>query len=163
MTLQRIVGSWLKENGFQVYLEHTVDGIHYADVYAINDAKDVIVEVETGYVPPMFIGEAETYMLARSIVKTIKYAPLADEFYIATPSYIRLPIPHVLLTTPSDEDLVLASLLVKRFFGERWADETLRRLRDSRLDGVLLVEVARRSVSVLKGDELRPYLVVYGP
>ncbi|MGC9071671.1 MAG: hypothetical protein ACP5HK_03115 [Acidilobus sp.] len=157
-TLQRIVASWLKGEGFQVWLEHNVDGVHYADVYASNGVKSVIVEVETGYVPPMFITEAETYMLARAIVKAVKYACLADEFYIATPSYVRPPIPHVLLKPPEDGELLGASQLVRRFFGERWADEAVARLRDCRLAGFMLVEVARKSVTVLKGNDLRSYI-----
>ena len=157
-TVQRIVASWLRGMGFNAMLEHCVDGVHYADVYAVDGNTSIIVEVETGYVPPMFIGSAEEYMLARAIVKTVKYACLADEFYIATPSYFRPPIPDVIVRPVDEQAVEAASGLVGRFFGEKWAEETLRRLRGCRLAGLMLVNVSRRTVSVVKGEGLTPYI-----
>ena len=158
------MASWLKGLGFDARLEHCVDGVHYADVYAADREVSVIVEVETGYVPPMFIGSAEEYMLARAIVKTVKYACLADYFYIATPSYVRPPIPDVIVGHVDEAGVETASALVGRFFGERWAEETLSRLRDCRLSGLMLVNVSRRKVSVVSGDDLAPYVEdVRGP
>ncbi len=156
--IQRIVASWLRRLGFEVSLEHNVDGIHYADVFASDGVRNIIVEVETGYVPPMFISEAEVYMLARAIVKTVKYGCLADEFFIATPSYVRPPLPSLLVRSPEDAAVMTASKLVERFFGERWAEETLKNVRECRFTGLMLVNVSRRDVSVIRNEDLTSYL-----
>jgi len=154
--LQYIVASYLKEKGYSVDVERCVDGIHYADVYADNGKETVIVEVETGYVPPIFIEHAEEYLWARTIVKTIKYACLASEFYIATPSYVKMAVPSILLEpTDSYDEVLKASRLVGLYFGERWAEETLKRVHECRLTGLMLVNISRREIKVLKNHELR--------
>ena len=132
--------------GYDVRLEHAVDEVHVADVYGVSDRGSVIVEVETGYVPPMFLAEAEDYLVAKFVAKALKYSPFAEEFFIAMPSYIRPPF-YKYLASP--EDLVTQRIgdLLRKFFGERIA-ELLDRVGRPRISGFMFVNIAERKVEV---------------
>jgi hypothetical protein len=57
--------------------------------------------------------------------------------------------------TDSYDEVLSASRLVGLYFGERWAEETLKRVHECRLTGLMLVNISRREVKVLKNHELR--------
>ena len=115
-------------------------------MYGVSDRGSVIVEVETGYVPPMFLTEAEDYLVAKFVAKALKYSPLAEEFFIAMPSYIRPPFYKYLASPESIASQKVANLL-RRFFGERILG-LLERVERPRISGLMFVYIAERKVEV---------------
>lgn len=151
--LQEIVAEYLKSMGFKADIEVLVDDVHVADVYGDNGERTVIVEVETGYVPPAFIESAEEYIAARLTVKTYSYSGLADEFYIATPSYLRLPVPAWLARCSWPMPEHLAGLLNK-FYGPRQLKGLLEGGPNSckGLTGLMSVTISSRTVALRSLD-----------
>lgn len=142
--LQDIVVENLSSSGYMAQEEYVLDGVHVADVYATNEKRTVIVEVETGYVPPRFLSRAEDYLAARVLMKTLAYSRFADEFYIATPSFVRLPVPRAAVDCSGLHDG--AGELLASFYGR----EALGRLSGGcrGLSGLMLVNIERRSLSL---------------
>ncbi len=145
--VQEIVAEYLRSLGFSVELEVPLDGIHVADVYAVEGNRTSVVEVETGYVPPVFLMSAEEYITARLAVKIFSYSSLADEFYIAFPSYMELPIPTwAVKCGPLTED---ALSLVSKFYSPRQAQLMLESSYICRgLRGLLKVNISNRAVAL---------------
>ncbi|MGC9111998.1 hypothetical protein [Acidilobus sp.] len=149
--MQLIVAEKLRELGFDVVVEHRIDDVHVADVYAQGYDRSLIVEVETGYLPPMFIDRAEEYMEAKIAVKALKYSCAADEFYVATPSYLRLPIPHALLTDATDlNELKVLGSKVRDFFGDKWETLLLNKGSECKISGAMYVNISKRDVYIVK-------------
>jgi hypothetical protein len=152
--LQLIVARRLSEMGFKSAVEYKIDDVHVADVYAYRDGESIIVEVETGYLPPMFISRAEDYIEAKVAVKAIKYSCAADKFYIAMPSYLRLPMPQALMSSSVNlSELKLLGAKVREFFGDRWEAALLERGDRCRITGAMYVNIAKRSVNVVDFGE----------
>ncbi len=149
--IQEIVASWLEGRGYDVSLEEPLPGGLVADVYAESPWGTVIVEVETGYVAPRALMVAEHYLEGRIIGKALKYSRFSDVFAVAAPSYYRPPIP-VEAYKRGGVLLVDGSFLEKALLaGTAWRGI-------ARIDAVLDVNVAERSVSVVplsrKGEHL---------
>lgn len=149
--MQLIIAEKLRELGFDVAVEHQIDDVHIADIYAQGYGKSMIIEVETGYLPPMFINRAEEYMEAKIAVKALKYSCAADEFYIATPSYLRLPIPRVLSTDLTNlSELKILGSKVRDFFGDKWEALLLSRGPVCKISGAMYVNISRRDFYIEK-------------
>jgi hypothetical protein len=108
----------LIENGYHVAVEHLLDGgALVADIYATryngnnqsqntdlqnNSNGTLVVEVETGFVPPEAALAPGRYRQARIAAKIARYSGHAQAFALATTHYHVLQVPKVLLRPPKD-------------------------------------------------------------
>jgi len=106
--LEMIVAKHLIEEGYDVYLEHNVDGELTCDVFARKGMGIAIVEVETGYVPPAHALDPMNYIRARISSKISRYSKFCHKFILGAPPHYIMPIPEVLTLPPRfrrEEDL----------------------------------------------------------
>lgn len=118
--MQFLVAKHLIENGFRIEIEYPLNGgALIADIFAVRkrmivdseDAKDAIlsemhgtsedeetlvVEVETGFVPPKAALNPGRYRLIRIAAKISRYAGFSHFFSLATPHYHVLQIPNAM-------------------------------------------------------------------
>ncbi len=149
--LQFIVALDLYKRGFDVSVEEPVDGGFKADVYAECPTGRVIVEIETGYIPPDRIHGLEEFLDAKIAFKAIAYSIYADLFILATPSHIRLPIPQELLKPielREAEDITIIRELALRYDKVK-ASRILWRAPLSRVDGIAYINVSSRKVQYM--------------
>jgi hypothetical protein len=108
----------LIEKGYHVTVEQLLDGgALVADIYATRHNGDdhsqnsnyhnnsngtLVVEVETGFVPPEAALTPGRYRQARIAAKIARYSGHAQAFALATPNYHVLQVPKVLLRPPKD-------------------------------------------------------------
>lgn len=107
----------LIEKGYHVAVEQLLEGGPLvADIYATrNNGNDhnkndnqnnsngsLVVEVETGFVPPEAALTPGRYRQARIAAKIARYSGHAQAFALATPNYHVLQVPKVLLRPPKD-------------------------------------------------------------
>jgi hypothetical protein len=108
----------LIEEGYHVAVEQLLDGgTLVADIYATrhngeNQAQEtnpqaysngtLVVEVETGFVPPEAALEPGRYRQARIAAKIARYSGHAQAFALATPNYHVLQVPKILLRPAKD-------------------------------------------------------------
>ncbi|MHA3964637.1 MAG: hypothetical protein AM325_013985 [Candidatus Thorarchaeota archaeon SMTZ1-45] len=126
--MQFLCAKHLIENGFRVKIEYPLNGgALMADIFAVrermldinDDAKDAIlsemhgtseneetlvVEVETGFVPPKAALYPGTYRLTRIAAKIARYAGFSHFFSLATPHYHVLQIPNAMLQSVGKRD-----------------------------------------------------------
>ncbi len=86
--------------GYQVQVEHRLDASLLCDVYGMRGDGGLVVEIETGFIPPEAALEPGTYARSRIASKIARYSRFAGKFALGTtPSYV-LDIPPFFLTPP---------------------------------------------------------------
>lgn len=90
--------------GYEVTVEHPLAGNLVCDLYGTRGMGTVILEVETGFVPPEDALYPITYWKARIASKIARYSAHAHKFGLATPPHHILQIPQVFLKPPRERD-----------------------------------------------------------
>jgi hypothetical protein len=81
--------------GYDVKVEHPVSRDLVCDVYGSKGDGNVIVEIETGFVPPSHALDPARYCYSRIISKTARYSQFANRFVLGTTTMNILPIPNL--------------------------------------------------------------------
>jgi hypothetical protein len=127
--MQVLCAKHLIEQGYDVKCEHPlVGGQLNADLFAVRDRElqleydiesimiserlglpvdkeALVVEIETGYVPPKAALYPTRYRQTRNAAKIARYCRYSHRFGLATPNYHVLQIPGVLLKPPELRDM----------------------------------------------------------
>ncbi|MFW9968283.1 MAG: hypothetical protein ACFFEA_14095 [Candidatus Thorarchaeota archaeon] len=127
--LQLLCAKHLIKQGYDVKCEHPlVGGQLIADLFAVRDREPeleldietvmicerlglptekeaLVVEVETGYVPPKAALYPIRYRQTRNAAKIARYCRYSHRFGLATPNYHVLQIPGILLKPPAIRDM----------------------------------------------------------
>ena len=144
--MELVTAKYLIENGFDVKLEHELDGV-FCDVYAMKGYGSVIVEVETGFVPPGNAVDPATYLKARIASKITRYSGFANKFILATPPYYIMQIPPALTKPPrfrTDEEIASIKGLCDLYYTSPHV--SLEEVRNARLHSIYAVDVDNVSV-----------------
>jgi hypothetical protein len=111
--MELVCAKHLIEKQYDVDVEHQLDSTLVCDLYATKGYVSLIVEIETGFIPPDHALDPSAYLSARIASKIIRYSNYASKFALGvTPHYI-LPIPK-LLTVPSRQRTIENLKDVKR-------------------------------------------------
>ncbi|MEI6796665.1 MAG: hypothetical protein WCK39_07355, partial [Methanomassiliicoccales archaeon] len=92
--LEMVIARYLIKEGYKVELEHILDPTLNCDVYADGPHGTMIVEVETGYVPPSHALDPMDYIRARICSKIARYSNHCDRFVLAAPPHYIMPVPR---------------------------------------------------------------------
>lgn len=92
--MELVCAKHLIMKGYDVDIEHSVGGSLISDLYAVKGYGTLIVEVETGFVPPEHALDPTTYCRARIASKITRYSSYSDKFGLGIPPYYILQIPH---------------------------------------------------------------------
>jgi len=95
--MEYVLAAHLAAKGYEVDVEHPLEGDLVADLVALRGGKKTIIEVETGFTSPENALDPQGYLTARVISKIARYSAHADRFSLATPAHNILQIPTMLL------------------------------------------------------------------
>ncbi|HVO78299.1 MAG TPA: hypothetical protein VMS79_05470, partial [Methanomassiliicoccales archaeon] len=95
--LELVVAKGLTADGYDVDLEHPIETGLTCDVFANKGLGTLIVEVETGYVPPSHALDPVNYIKARIASKIARYSGFCNKFILAAPPHYVMPIPQALI------------------------------------------------------------------
>ncbi len=149
--LQYIMASKLYTEGYDVEVERAVGGGYRADVYGEAPWGTIVIEVETGFIPPGVLLEASSYLQARIIYKAAMYSGAADRFGLAVPYSMNVEdiAPPWLFKDP-DSRLVeyreVLSLVSRYFNGPIGVED----LEGARIDIVYLIRLSSSGVELLE-------------
>ncbi len=138
--MELVIAAHLIEKGYLVDIEVPLGDLR-CDVMGINNEK-VIVEVETGFVPPDHALDPDSFCRARIASKIARYSRYADKFYLAAPPTYFMEIPSFLLMPPhihSEIGLMKWKELLDRYYKN--PPIPLKLLRIAKLNGVLVTYV----------------------
>ncbi len=98
--MELVCAKQLIVKGYDVDVEHPVGNGLVCDLYGVKGYGALIVEVETGFVPPMHALDPVTYCEARIASKITRYSHYSDKFGLGIPPYYILQIPQAFTQPP---------------------------------------------------------------
>lgn len=144
--MELVCAKYLILAGYDVNLEQILDGIS-CDIYAAKGLGSLIVEVETGFVPPEHALDPLIYCKARIASKITRYSGYAEKFGLAAPPHYVMQIPQVLVKPPryrSIEEIRDVKALCDLYYSN--PPVSLEEIRNSRLHVIYILDVDRAEV-----------------
>lgn len=154
--MEIVMGAYLVNRGYEVYVEEEVGDSLIADVVAYRNGKKMIIEIETGFVSPENALDPQSYLTARIISKTARYGKHADAFSLATPLHNILQIPHLYLKPFKErrkEETIILKDLCDRYYSN--PPITLEDIEKSEINSIYLLNIDTLEVKKLT---LRKYV-----
>jgi len=139
--MELVCAKYLILSGYYVELEKNLDGLS-CDIYAQKGLGAMIVEVETGFIPPEHALYPLTYLRARIASKITRYSGYAEKFGLAVPPHYAMHIPPALIEPPrarkaSDIDKIKA--LCDLYYSN--PPVSLEEIRNARIHAVYILDV----------------------
>ncbi len=144
--MELVCARHLIQSGFDVELEHTLDGVS-CDIYAVKGFGTLIVEVETGFVPPEHALDPRSYLRARIASKITRYSGFANKFCLSTPPHYIMQIPPALTKPPrfrTQEEVAAIKRLCDLYYTS--PPVTFEEIRNARLHSIYAIDVDNLSV-----------------
>jgi hypothetical protein len=145
--MELVCAKYLIQKGYAVQLEYPLNAILTCDLYAIKGFGNLIVEVETGYIPPENALAPLTYTSARLASKIIRYSSFAGKFSLGVPPHYILPFPRMLAKPPrnrSDQEIMQIKKLCDTYYQK--PPVTVEEIRNARIHEIYIIDVDRASV-----------------
>ncbi len=142
--MELVIAKYFISKGYDVDIERKVSKNLVCDLYCKSDGETIIVEVETGFVPPENARDPVTYRFVRIVSKIARYSLFANRFFLATPVYHILQIPRFFLIPPNErEEYFEEAIYLKKVCDKYYKRPpiTLKELMGGKLDGILVVNV----------------------
>ena len=98
--MELVCAKYLIQKGYDVQIEHRLNEILTCDLYSTKGYGNLIVEVETGFIPPDHALDPLTYLSARLASKIIRYSSFAGKFALGVPPHYVLHFPRALALPP---------------------------------------------------------------
>jgi hypothetical protein len=103
--MELVCAKHLIQKGYDVQLEYRLSDILTCDLYSVKGYGNLIVEIETGFIPPEYALCPLTYTSSRLASKIIRYSSFAGKFALGMPPHYILPFPRALAKPPRERTL----------------------------------------------------------
>ncbi len=145
--MELVCAKYLIQKGYEVQLEYPLNEILTCDLYAIKGYGNLVVEVETGYIPPENALAPLTYTSARLASKIIRYSSFAGKFALGVPPHYILPFPRALSKPPrnrTEQEITQIKKLCDAYYQK--PPVTLEEIRNARIHEIYIIDVDRAKV-----------------
>ncbi len=152
--LEMIVAKYLILDGYEVDLEHVIDSGLSCDVHARKGDGALIVEVETGYVPPAHALDPMDYIRARIASKIARYSNHCHKFSLAAPPHYVMPVMPFFTHPPRDRSAKDAEL-VKHYCDMYYKSPpvSIDEIMNSRIHSVSIIDVENAALRDMAPDD----------
>lgn len=133
--------------GYEVQLEYPLNEILTCDLYSIKGYGNLIVEIETGFIPPEHALDPLTYTSARLASKIIRYSSFAGKFALGMPPHYILPFPNALAKPPrkrTTEEVEAIKNLCDRYYKN--PPVTKEEICNARIQELYIIDVDQTKV-----------------
>lgn len=133
--------------GYEVDVEHPIEGGLTCDLYGVKGYGTLIVEIETGFVPPEHALDPSVYNKARVASKITRYSNYSNKFGVGVPPYYIIQIPPALSKPPKNRslgDLREIKSLCDRYYKK--PPVSLDEIRNARLHAIYIIDVDKGTV-----------------
>jgi hypothetical protein len=145
--MELVCAKYLIQKGYALQVEYPLNEILTCDLYGIKGYGNLIVEVETGFIPPEYALAPLTYISARLASKIIRYSSFAGKFALGVPPHYILPFPRTLAKPPrrrSDIEIERIKRLCDAYY--RKPPVTVEEIRNARIQEIYIIDVDRAKV-----------------
>jgi hypothetical protein len=145
--MELVCAKYLLQKSCEVQLEYPLNELLTCDLYATKGYGNLIVEIETGFIPPENALAPLTYTSARLASKIIRYSSFAGKFALGVPPHYILPFPRTLAKPPrnrTDQEIMQIKRLCDAYY--RKPPVTLEEIRNARIHEIYIIDVDRSKV-----------------
>jgi hypothetical protein len=144
---------FLITEGYEVEVEKPLEGNLNCDIYGVKGGGVLIVEIETGFIPPDHALDPSIYSAARIASKIARYSIFADKFALGAPPYHLLNIPKIFVKPPRDRSLNEINE-IKALCDIYYANPpiSLEELKNARLHTIYVIDVDNAIVREVDPD-----------
>lgn len=138
--MELVVAKQLLLKGYNVDVECNLEGNLTCDIYGFKGDGRIIVEVETGFVPPEHALDPTTYIRARIASKIARYSSYAEKFALAFPLFYLPQIPEIYIIPPryrSEEKIMKIKKLCDYYY--KSPPVSLNEIKNARLHAIFIV------------------------
>lgn len=151
--MELVVAKYLVLKGYDVQLEYSLSELLTCDLYSTKGFGNLIVEIETGFIPPDHALNPIAYTSARLASKIIRYSSYAGKFAIGVPPHYVLPFPRALASPPKrrrQEDIEFIKNLCDLYYHNPPVTED--EIRNARIHAVYIIDVDQGKVQEIDPD-----------
>jgi hypothetical protein len=146
--MELVNAKYLIEKGYEIQLEYPLNELLTCDLYAIKGLGNLVVEIETGFIPPENALAPLTYTSARLASKIIRYSSFAGKFALGVPPHYILPFPRVLAKPPrnrTDIEIEQIKALCDAYYQK--PPVTVEEIHNARIHEIYIIDVDRTRVT----------------
>jgi hypothetical protein len=138
---------------YDVDIEHQLDATLICDLYATKGYGSLIVEIETGFIPPDHALDPSAYLSARIASKIIRYSNYAGKFALGVPPHYVLPLPQ-LLTVPSRQRTIENLKDMKSLCDQYYLSPpvSLDEVKNAKLHVIYVIDVDNASIQEVEPE-----------
>jgi hypothetical protein len=148
--MELVCAKYLIEKGYEVKIEHQLNDLLTCDLYGDKGLGNLILEIETGFIPPENALAPLTYTSARLASKIIRYSSFAGKFALGVPQHYILPFPRVLAKPPrnrTDTEIEQIKALCDAYYQK--PPVTIEEIRNARIHEIYIIDVDRTRVKAI--------------
>jgi hypothetical protein len=145
--MELVCAKYLLQKSYEVQIEYPLNETLTCDLYAIKGYGNLIVEVETGFIPPENALAPLTYTSARLASKIIRYSSFAGKFALGVPPHYILPFPRALAGPPrnrTEQEIMNIKKLCDAYYQK--PPVTLEEIRNARIQEIYIIDVDHAKV-----------------
>jgi len=145
--MELVCAKYLILGGYEVDVEHPLDVGLTCDLYGVKGYGTLIVEVETGFVPPEHALDPMTYLEARITSKITRYSNYCNKFGLGTPPHYIVQIPPTLIKPPRYRTMEeLREIKDRCNLYYKNPPVSLEEIRNARLHTIYIIDVDEATV-----------------
>ena len=151
--MELVCAKHLIQKGYEIQLEYPLNELLTCDLYGIKGLGNLVVEIETGFIPPENALAPLTYTSARLASKIIRYSSFAGKFALGMPPHYILPFPRTLAKPPrnrTDLEIEQIKALCDAYYQK--PPVTIEEVRNARIQEIYIIDVDRGCVKELDPD-----------
>ncbi len=145
--MELVCAKYLVEKKYDIQIEYPLNDLLTCDLYGVKGLGNLIVEIETGFIPPENALGPLTYTSARLASKIIRYSSFAGKFALGVPPHYILPFPHALAKPPrnrTDLEIEQIQALVDAYYQK--PPVTMDEIKNARIQEIYIIDVDRATV-----------------
>jgi hypothetical protein len=149
--MELVCAKHLIQKRYDAQIEYVLSELLTCDLFATKGYGNLIVEVETGFIPPDHALDPLTYLSARLASKIIRYSSYAGKFALGVPPHYVLLFPRALAIPPrrrTTADIEFIKKLCDAYYQNPPVTE--EDIRNARIQDIYIIDVDR--VKVLEID-----------
>jgi hypothetical protein len=145
--MELVCAKYLILKGYEVQLEYQLSEILTCDLYSRKGYGNLIVEIETGFIPPEYALCPLTYTSARLASKIIRYNSFAGKFALGMPPHYILPFPRALAKPPrkrTTKEIDAIKKLCDKYYQNPPVTE--EEIKNARIQEIYIIDVDQAEV-----------------
>src|SRR4030043_467111 len=145
--MELVCAKYLILKGYEVQLEYTLNELLTCDLFTTKGYGNLIVEIETGFIPPENALNPLTYTSARLASKIIRYSSFAGKFALGVPPHYILPFPQALAKQPrkrTPRDIEFIKNLCDKYYNK--PPVTREEIFNARIQEIYIIDVDQARV-----------------